>query len=362
MASLVDVAKLANVSITTASRVLSGSTYPVSDEKRERVLAAATELNYSPSALAKALVTGDTKIVGVIIGDSTDPYFATIVRGVDDAARLQGYLVIVCNSDRDPQVELSYLKTLNDYRVDGVIFAGGGLDDEAYVFQVSELLGSFRDRGAVCISLGKHLFPSFPILVDNQQIVQDAIEHLVSLGHKRIGYISGPELLTTTQARLAGYQAGVRKYGLDEEPELVLQGDYSYQSGLQAAEAFTVMKNKPTAILASNDLMGIGCLAGLRERGYHIPADISIIGIDDITFSRFVDPPLTTIIVPMYELGRVGMETLLALREGEDLPHKQILLPHKLVVRKSTGAPSAKKPELSSKTNLTHPTSKKGTT
>jgi len=362
MTSLVDVAKLANVSITTASRVLSRSTYPVSDEKRERVLAAASELNYSPSALAKALVTGDTKIVGVIIGDSTDPYFATIVRGVDDEARLQGYLVVVCNSDRDPLVELSYLKTLNDYRVDGVIFAGGGLADEDYVSSVSELLESFQNRGAVCISLGKHLFPSFPILVDNQQIVQDAMEYLVGLGHKRIGYISGPELLTTTQARLTGYQTGVKKYGLDEEPELVLRGDYSYQSGLQAAEAFNVMKNKPTAILASNDLMGIGCLAGLRERGYHIPSDISIIGIDDITFSRFVDPPLTTIIVPMYELGRVGMETLLAIRQGEDLPYEQILLPHKLVVRGSTGAPPAKKPELVDESDLAHPTSKRDAT
>src|SRR5574341_1382072 len=122
MASLADVAKLANVSIPTASRVLNGSKHPVSKEKRLVVLQAARTLNYSPSVLAQALVTGYTHIVGVIIGDATDPYFAAIVRGVEDVARQHGYLVIVCNSDRVPAIELQYLRTLNDYRVDGIIF------------------------------------------------------------------------------------------------------------------------------------------------------------------------------------------------------------------------------------------------
>ena len=340
MVSIVDVAKLAKVSTTTASRVLSGSTYPVSSERRARVLAAAAELNYSPSALAKAMVTGDTRIVGVIIGDSTDPYFATIVRGVEDTARMHGYLVVVCNSDRDPNVELSYMKTLNDYRVDGVIFAGGGLEDPDYIASMEEIMKSFQERGAASISLGKHHVPSTSIMVDNQKIIRDAMEYLVSLGHTRIGYISGPELLTTTQERLAGYYAVVEKYNLDEGPELVLRGDYSYQSGLQAAEAFILMRPKPTAILASNDFMGIGCLAGLRSKGVQIPEDISIMGVDDITFTRFVDPPLTTMEIPMYELGKTGMEKLIALRQMEESPEETVILPHQLVVRESTGMPS----------------------
>jgi LacI family transcriptional regulator len=149
--SITDVAKKADVSITTVSRVLSGSSHPVSEETRARVLEAAEALNYSPSALAKAMVTRATHIVGVIIGDATDPYFASIVRGIEDVAREQGYLVIICNSDRVPQIELQYLDTLRSYRADGVLFAGGGLTDEVYLQNMAQALENFQRRGAVCV-------------------------------------------------------------------------------------------------------------------------------------------------------------------------------------------------------------------
>jgi LacI family transcriptional regulator len=335
----VEVARLANVSITTVSRVLSGSTYPVSEEKRNRVLDAAARLNYSPSALAKAMVTGDTRIVGVIIGDATDPYFATIVRGVEDAAREHGYLVVVCNSDRDPEVEISYLKTLNDYRVDGLIFAGGGLDDQNYIEEVTKIVELFKSRGAVCVSLAKQPVPSFPVLVDNRQVVRDAMNYLIGLGHTRIAYVSGPELLTTTQSRLEGYSQAVEEHGIDRDPDLIIGGDYTYQAGLRATTKIDAMSRKPTAILASNDIMAIGCLVGLKERDYQIPRDISVIGIDDIAFTRFVDPPLTTVSVPMYDLGKIGMENLITLRKGDRPDRKMVVLPHQIIVRKSTDVP-----------------------
>jgi len=159
---------------------------------------------------------------------------------------------------------------------------------------------------------------------------------LTGLGHRRVAYISGPELLTTTKVRLAGYRATIKKHHLDDRPELVLSGDYSFQSGQRAAETIANMKDRPTAVLASSDLMGIGCLTGLREQGYRIPADISVMGIDDIAFARFVDPPLTTMTIPMYELGKTGFEMLLNLRQGEASPDDEIILPHGLVERKST--------------------------
>jgi len=339
MSSIVEVARLANVSVTTVSRVLSGSSHPVSEEKRKRVMDAAARLNYSPSALAKAMVTGDTKIVGVIIGDATDPYFATIVRGVEDAARNYGYLVVVCNSDRNPEVELAYLKTLNDYRVDGLIFAGGGLNDQKYIESVTEILECFQERGSVCVSLARQHLPSYPVLMDNQQIVQDAVSYLVGLGHTRIAYISGPELLTTTQSRLEGYHLAVQEFGIEQAGELILGGDYTYQAGLRVASEIHAMSRKPTAVLASNDLMAIGCLVGLKELAYQIPRDISVIGIDDIAFARFVDPPLTTVSVPMYALGKIGMESLVTLRKGNRPEKELVVLPHQIVVRKSTGAP-----------------------
>jgi LacI family transcriptional regulator len=336
MASLADVAKLANVSIPTASRVLNGSKHPVSEEKRLVVLEAARTLNYSPSVLAQALVTGFTHIVGVIVGDATDPYFASIVRGVEDVARANGYLVIVCNSDRVPEVELSYLHTLNGYRVDGVIFAGGGLIHGEYLAEVSEVLKIFQKREAICISLGKHLFPSFPVIVANEEMVGDAIDFLVSLGHKRIAYISGPKLLTTTEQRLRGYKDALMSNGIEPDEALILSGNYKYESGWQAADSIHALKVKPTAVLASNDVMAIGCMAGLKELGYRIPDDISIMGIDDIPFAKFVDPALTTVALPLYELGKVGMESLIKLHNGEALDEKGVLLPHSLVARKST--------------------------
>jgi LacI family transcriptional regulator len=342
--SIVEVARLANVSITTASRVLSGSSYPVSQEKRSRVMAAAARLNYSPSALAKAMVTGDTRIVGVIIGDATDPYFATIVRGVEDAAREHGYLVIVCNSDRNPEVEISYLKTLNDYRVDGIIFAGGGLDDPKYIEAVTIILQAFQERGSVCVSLARQHLPSFAVRVDNRQIVRDAVSYLVDLGHTRIAYVSGPGLLTTTRSRLQGYQQAVEEFGIDRDAGLIIGGDYTYQAGQRAANEIHNMAKKPSAILASNDLMAVGCLVGLKELGYQIPKDVSVIGIDDIAFAQFVDPPLTTVCVPMYELGKIGMEHLIALRKGEKPELEMVILPHQIVVRKSTSEP--KRPSL----------------
>jgi LacI family transcriptional regulator len=251
MASVVDVAKLANVSIATASRVLSDSSHPVSPKMRARVLEAARTLNYSPSALAKAMVTGDTRIVGVIIGDATDPYFAAIVRGVEDMARKHGYLIIVCNSDRIPAIELQYLKTLNDYRVDGMIFAGGGLVEEDYIQEIWQALDVFYARGAVCVSLAKHLFPSLSVHVDNEQVVKDAVNYLRSLGHTRLAYISGPELLTTAKLRLEGYKAALEGHKLELNPDFVLSGDYKFEAGLSAVHTIAAMRPKPTAVLAT---------------------------------------------------------------------------------------------------------------
>lgn len=339
MTSIIDVAKKADVSISTVSRVLSGSSHPVNKDTRARVLEAAEALHYSPSALAQAMVTQATRIVGVIIGDATDPYFATITRSVEDVAREHGYLVIVCNSDRVPDIELQYLHTLQDYRVDGVIFAGGGLTDEVYLKNVRLALENFQRRGAVYVSLAKHLFPSYEVAFDNKQIIKDAIDYLINLGHESIAYISGPNTLTTASLRFDGYQSALDIHGMDVKPELIFEGDYAYPSGLCAAEAIDALIKKPTAVLSSNDMMGIGCLVRLKELGYRIPQDISVMGIDDIAMTQFVDPPLTTISLPLHDLGARGMEGLIRLRAGEITYKNSLMLPHHLVIRKSTATP-----------------------
>lgn len=342
MASIIDVARLAKVSVSTASRVLSGNPYPVSKEKRVRVLEAARTLNYMPNVLAQAMVTGDTHIVGIIVGDSTDPYFATIVRGAEDIARKHGYLAIICNSDRVPEIELHYLRTLNSYQVEGVIFAGGGLKDEGYLSEMRQTLEVLYARGGACVTMGKHLFPSLQVMVDNEKVVISAVDYLVGLGHTRIAYISGPELLTTTELRLRGYQQALEKHGLQFDPKLVISGDYKFDSGLKATHVVHQLSPPPTAVLASNDMMAIGCLAGLKELGYKIPEEISVMGIDDIPIAQITDPPLTTIAIPLYDLGAVGMETLIKVRNREVSVDTPIILPHRLVVRKSTASPRNK--------------------
>lgn len=336
--SIKDVAERAGVSITTVSRVINKSSHPVNDQTRAKVLKVAQELDYAPSALAKAMVTKATFIVGVIVGDAMDPYFAAIVRGVEDVAREMGYLVIVANSDREPDLEYQYLKTLNEYQADGVIFAGGGLKDKDYLKNVNRTLKRFNARGAPVITLGDHLFPSFAVIADNVQMTYDAASHLFSLGHREIGYISGPDTLTTTERRYEGFKQALDEYG---GREFVFAGDYTYEGGLRAAELITNLSELPTAILASNDLMAIGCIIGLKKAGYRIPDDISVMGVDDIKAVQFVTPAISTIRMPLHELGAKGMRKLIQLRNEQSRGKKRIVLPHELKIRESTAPPKA---------------------
>jgi DNA-binding LacI/PurR family transcriptional regulator len=299
-------------------------------------MAAVKELDYSPCALAKAMVTRQTYIVAVIVGDATDPYFAAIIRGVEDVARQNGYLVIICNSDRVPEIEFEYLRTLDDYRIDGIVFAGGGLNHADYVEETLSALVAFRQRDAAIVTLGQHLFPSLSVHVDNRQITWDAATFLIGLGHHQIAYISGPEVLITSDLRLAGFRGALEHLGLPWNPALLIDGDYTYEGGLRAARAVVGLAEKPTAVLASNDLMAIGCLAGLRNAGLRVPEDISLLGIDDIAMARFVDPPLSTMAIPLRELGTTAMEQLLRLRKKEVAIDADILLPYRLVIRQST--------------------------
>lgn len=328
-----DVAEKAGVSITTVSRVLNDSSHPVNEKTRQDVLWAAKELDYAPSALAKAMVTQRSFIVGVIVGDTMDPYFAAIVRGVEDAAREMGFIVMVANSDRKPDLEYQYIRTLNEYQVDGIIFAGGGLKDKVYLKNVCRTLEQFNNREAPVVTLGNHLFPSYEVVVDNEKIIYDAAAHLIEIGHRKIGYISGPENVTTSALRLVGYSKAMVEIG---EEELVIEGDYLYEGGLRAAEEIAAMKEKPTAILASNDRMAIGCIIGLKNRGIKIPHDISLIGVGGIEATQFISPPVTSIYLPLHELGGEGMRKINQIRTGKVDRLGKTIVQHHLIVANST--------------------------
>jgi LacI family transcriptional regulator len=337
MTTIVDVAKAAGVSIGTVSRVLSGSSHPVSQETRAKVMEAVAALNYSPSALARAMITQDTHIIGIIVSDNQDPFFAALVRGAEDVARSMGFLVIVCNSDRRPDIELKYIQTLNDYRVDGLVFTGGGLTDSDYIARLTTLLAILRRRRCAIVSLGRQVFPCVEVSSDNVGAAADAVGHLVNLGHRRICYVSGPEKITTTDLRLEGYRQGLHEHAIPFDPSLVFPGDYTLEAGYAAARRIVQLKRRATAILASTDQMAIGCAIQLKSAGISVPDDMSVMGIDDIKTAHCLDPPLTTVSLNMYEMGAMGIRYLVKRRNGEidDTFHHTIR--HELVVRQSTG-------------------------
>lgn len=335
--SIVDVARHAGVSVATASRVMSGSTYPVSDGARQKVLKAATELNYVPNSMARSLRTRRSKLIAVIVGDNSDPYFAEIARGVEAEANAQGYLTIICNTERDPRKELQYLRSLQDYRIDGVIFASGGLDLPEHSHQLAAIADHMQKSGSAVITLSPHTLAVPSVQIDNFGGAESMTAHLLTLGHSRIAFITGPAGLLTATERLHGYQSALTKAGVSFDPALVIPGDFTRESGERAVSQLIALKEDhcPTAIFAANDETAFGVLQGLTRRGLSVPQSYALVGFGDLPLTRFTTPTLTTVHVDLRELGRMGTERLLRLLHKEHIPQLSILTTT-IVEREST--------------------------
>jgi LacI family transcriptional regulator len=329
MASLADISRRANVSIATASRVLNGSSHPVSDATRNRVLAAAEELGYRPSELARALVKRTSRIVGVIVGDIVDPYFAEIARGVDNVAGPAGHLTMVCNTERRPEVELAHLGVLLDYHAAGVVFAGSGYENAAEEASLRAIVQELQARGSAVVALAARDLDCPSVLVDNRAAARDATEHLLGLGHRRIAFVEGPPGLHTSAHRLEGFEEAMAAAGAELAR---LPGGFEYEAGDAAAEALLAAGDLPDAILAVNDEVAIGLLTGLRRAGVDIPGQVSLAGIDDTRPARLVD--LTSVSLPLHELGERAARVILEGAGGD------VVLPHHLVPRGTTAARS----------------------
>lgn len=338
MASIVDVAKRAGVSVTTVSRVMSNSPHRVYPETRRRVLKAARELNYMPSALARALVSDRSCLVGVIVGDIVDPYFAIVTRGITDAAREHDYLTMICNSDRVAELELHYVQMLRDYHVDGIIFAGGGLTEAAYPEKMKNLLMTRHRQKIPTVTLGYHLFDSPQVNIDNVQAARDMTDFLIDLGHRRIGFIAGPSVLTTSTQRSEGYRLSLSAHNLPYDPAMVIESNFTYESGFVIGKQMLALEPRPTAIFGANDVSTIGCLTLLHSLGIRAPEDISLAGFDDVPATQYTHPTLTTVRVPMHEMGLMGMNQLIRLIAGESID--DVILPHSLVIRSSCASPA----------------------
>jgi LacI family transcriptional regulator len=327
MASLADISRRAGVSIATASRVLNGSTHPVSDATRDRVLAAADELGYRPSELARALVKRTSRIVGVIVGDIVDPYFAEIARGVEDVAARLGHLTMVCNADRRPAAELAHLGVLRDYHAAGVVFAGSGYERAAEEAELRAAVEELVAGGSTVVALAARDLDCPSVLVDNRGAAREATEHLLALGHRRIAFVEGPPGLHTSAHRLEGFRTAIAAAGAEA---VVIPGGFEFEAGAAAAEV--LMPDLPDAVLGVNDEVAIGLLTGLRRAGVDVPGRISIAGIDDTRPARLVD--LTSVSLPLHELGEMAARVILEGAAGG------VVLPHRLVARATTAAPA----------------------
>ena len=348
MASITDVAKLAGVSTATVSRVVSAAPYAVSPATRERVLDAARELDYVPNALARGLLKSYIPVVGVIVHDITDPYFSEVVRGVEDAASQGGFLVITCSSDRDPEREHSYVRLLRSMRAATLIFAGSGLDDPAINARMRRHTAAMRAYGAAVVHLSPHAGGAGEIRVDNQAGIAGMVSALVGLGHRRIAFLAGPPTLYVARERLAGYRRGLEAAGIESDERLVLSTGFNQETGAAAVDQLLAAADEVpfTAIMAANDLLALGALRRLEELGIDVPGRISVAGFDDIQTTAITSPPLSTVRLPLHEIGRRGYEYAAQVLDG--MRPARVDLPTELVLRGSTGpAPDPTGPDTS---------------
>jgi LacI family transcriptional regulator len=335
MASITEVARLAGVSVATASRVVSAADYPVSAATRERVLDAARTLDYVPNALARGLLTKRVPVVGVIVHDITDPYFSEVVRGVEDAASPTGYLVITCSSERDADRERSYVRLLRSMRAAVVIFAGSGLADPELEAELDRHLGAMRAEGAAVVHLSPHAGGEPEVGVDNAAGIATMVGALAALGHRRIAFLAGPRSLHVARARLAGYRAGLAAAGIEPDERLVRATSFDQEGGALAVDELLDAGIEPTAIACANDLLALGAMRRLVKRGLHVPADVSVAGFDDISVAAITAPSLSTVRIPLRELGARGWAFAERLLAG-GAPKREVL-PTTLVMRGSTG-------------------------
>jgi len=330
MPSLTDVARRAKVSIATVSRVINKSD-KVMPETRELVGRAMKELGYRPSRVARRLRQrgGRRNLLGLIIPDIQNPFFAEMARGAEDAAYANEFAVILCNSDDDLKKEQFYLDVMQSESVDGIILPPINEQDAAVLQLVASGLPIVTvDRSLAYSAMDK-------VEVDNRRGACEAVEHLIKLGHKRIGLIAGLPKVSTSRERQQGYEDALASHKLPLRPEYVRTGDYKQASGRMLAEELLALAAPPTALFAANNLMAVGALEAIHARRLKVPGDIALIGFDDLPWADALDPPLTVIRQPAYEVGRAAVELLLKRLSDPKRPETHLKLLPKLVIRGS---------------------------
>ena len=328
MANIKDVALHAGVSVTTVSHVVNGTRF-VSEVVRQRVEAAVRELDYVPSAVARSLKHNTTHTFGMVIPNNSNPYFAEIIRGVEDRCFAAGYNVILCNSNDDPERQAAYLRVLAEKRIDGLIFVVTGSDAV-----VRATLGGINTP---LVLLDREVSGVSGDLVEVNHVLgsQMATRHLLELGHPRVACISGPPGLSPSSQRRAGWKDALEHAGVERKESDLARGDFTARGGYLAMQALLRRRPRPTAVFACNDLMAFGALTAAREAGIAVPQQLSIVGFDDIDLAAFSAPPLTTVAQPKQQIGTVAADLLLDRVSNARTDNRQMILDPELRVRAS---------------------------
>ncbi len=330
MSTIKHVAARAGVSFTTVSHVLNG-TRRVSDDARERVERAVAEMGYAPSAVARALKMSETCILGVLVPNITNPFFAELTRGIEDCCRATDYSVFLCNSDDDAARQSRYLQTLLGRRVDGLLLAAAAGEASALVARLSA-------AHVPTVVVDRHIpgLAADLVRVDHQGGARLAIEHLLALGHRQIVCLSGPSEFAVSRARVAGWREALAAAGVEPAPSWLLEGDFSAAAGHALARQ-VLAQGGATAIFASNDLLAIGALRAAAELGIAVPAALSVIGFDGIDLGGYSYPALTTVGHPIRAMGEAAARVLIERIAAGASSSREVVLPATLLLRESTG-------------------------
>lgn len=331
-----DVAKAAEVSITTVSRVLNDNHNAVNADTRERIKQVIDELGYVPNAMARGLHGSKTKIIGLFVQDIGNPYYPSIVRGVEQTAQRLGYSIILANVQRSQSKTGQYLDVMREKRVDGLILVGGIARDMSENFDLEK-------SGMKSVVIGSYLREGIAsIWYDNVSAARMACEFLIGRGHRRIATVTGLSNSKTAQDREQGYREALEAAGIKPKKRWIIRGNFKFDGGFAAVSKLLSGETPDiTAVLAHNDLMAIGVINALVKRGYRVPEDISVIGFDNIQLASYYMPALTTVNVPFDDLGKKAMESLAKLLAGKKV-QQSIILPTSIEIRESVGAPKAR--------------------
>ena len=327
-----DVAAHASVSVATVSAVMNGNKY-VSPELEARVRTSIEALGYMRNSMARGLKTQVSHTIGLIVPDIANPFFTNISRGVEDVANAQHYSLILGNTDEDPEKELNYIDLLNGKRADGMIIATTA--------KGHDYAPSWPLRHLPVVSIDRSLFHLGidTVLVDNRHGARMAIEHLIHLGHRRIGIVTGLPGIAPTDERLAGYKEALEAYGLPIDPALIVVAHARVGGGEQGAmHLLTQTADRPTAVFLMDGTMVIGALQAIAKLGLRCPDDIALVGFDDFVWASVMHPHLTVVAQPTYEIGHMAAQLLFERLSNKQREPREVCLKTQLIVRESCGA------------------------